>query len=260
MRLPKIAFIFLLFFLQTALAQEKNPAERQVIYSDGGHLIRKPIVLPKPEYPPAAKAVGASGTVNVEITIDENGDVLEAKAISGHPLLWAESVKSALKSKWKPVELSGKPVKVSGILVFNYNIDGLAQIRKAEDKTPPNKIPKGKTIIDLAGGIVIGKPVKLFKPPFPVNCRCKFSKDKKVVVKFTVDKDGNVESATAIAGHPLLRAQAETAIRNSKFSVSSVNGMPVEMFGFIIYDYFFVKNRWRTRVVKYDFKIRTVLS
>ena len=47
----------------------------------------KAISLSKPPYPPAALAIRAQGVVMVEVTIDDDGVVSSAKAISGHPLL-----------------------------------------------------------------------------------------------------------------------------------------------------------------------------
>jgi TonB family protein len=86
----------------------------------GGVLNGKATDLVKPAYPSAAKAVRASGAVNVQITIDENGNVISATAVSGHPLLRASAVQAARSSKFAPTVLSGQPVKVTGVLVFNF--------------------------------------------------------------------------------------------------------------------------------------------
>ena len=74
----------------------------------------------RPAYPGAARAVHASGTVDVEITIDENGDVIQANAVSGHQLLRPAAVAAARASKFSPTLLSGQPVKVTGIIVYNF--------------------------------------------------------------------------------------------------------------------------------------------
>src|SRR5258705_7804948 len=57
----------------------------------GGVLNGKAISLPKPQYPPIARQAHASGTVVVQVTIDENGSVISAQAVSRHPLLQAAS-------------------------------------------------------------------------------------------------------------------------------------------------------------------------
>lgn len=80
----------------------------------------KATALPKPAYPPAAKAVRASGAVSVEILVDEKGNVVSATAVSGHPLLKQAAVEAAKNARFSPTMLSGKAVKVSGILTFNF--------------------------------------------------------------------------------------------------------------------------------------------
>ncbi len=86
----------------------------------GGVVNGKASNLVKPEYPAAARAVRASGAVSVEVLIDEKGDVVSATAVSGHPLLRASAVSAAKESKFTPTRLSGKPVKVKGIVVYNF--------------------------------------------------------------------------------------------------------------------------------------------
>lgn len=86
----------------------------------GEVLNKKASSLPAPPYPPAARAVGASGPVNVQILIDENGEVFSAAALSGHPLLRAVAMKAACQARFLPTKLSGVPVKVSGVVVYNF--------------------------------------------------------------------------------------------------------------------------------------------
>jgi protein TonB len=86
----------------------------------GGVLNGKAINLPKPQYPAIAKAAHASGTVTVQVLIDENGNVVSAKAISGHPLLQAVAVAAARQARFSPTKLSGQPVKVTGVIQYNF--------------------------------------------------------------------------------------------------------------------------------------------
>jgi TonB family protein len=108
-----------LFLVSVVTAQENRPAPKQI---SGGVLNSKATNLVKPEYPAAARAVNAEGSVNVQVTIDENGDVISATAVSGHPLLRAASVEAARASKFSPTRLSGQSVKVSGIIVYNFAV------------------------------------------------------------------------------------------------------------------------------------------
>ena len=86
----------------------------------GGVLNGKAINLPKPAYPPIARAAHASGTVVVQVLIDENGNVVSAHAVSGHPLLQAAAVGAAKSARFSPTKLSGQPVKVTGVIQYNF--------------------------------------------------------------------------------------------------------------------------------------------
>ncbi len=86
----------------------------------GGVLNGKAINLPKPAYPPIAKAARAAGTVVVQVLIDENGNVVSAHAVSGHPLLQGAAVGAARQAKFSPTKLSGQPVKVTGVIQYNF--------------------------------------------------------------------------------------------------------------------------------------------
>lgn len=89
----------------------------------GGVLNGKATSLPKPAYPPAARAVRATGSVSVQVLVDEKGNVVTATAVSGHPLLKQAAVEAAKNAKFSPTMLSGKAVKVKGVLTFNFTLE-----------------------------------------------------------------------------------------------------------------------------------------
>jgi TonB family protein len=86
----------------------------------GGVLNGKAVSKPEPPYPSLAKAARASGTVTVQVTVDESGKVVAAKAVSGHPLLQSAAVAAARQATFKPTLLSGEPVRVTGVLTYNF--------------------------------------------------------------------------------------------------------------------------------------------
>lgn len=86
----------------------------------GGVLNGKAINLVKPPYPPAARAVRAGGAVNVQVTINEQGNVISAEAVSGHPLLKTAAVQAAKASKFSQTFIKGQAVKVTGVIVYNF--------------------------------------------------------------------------------------------------------------------------------------------
>jgi TonB family protein len=78
------------------------------------------LVLPKPPYPPMAKQIHVQGTVNVQVLIDEKGHVVSATPVSGHPLLAAAAKAAALQARFSPTMLGDQPVKVSGVITYNF--------------------------------------------------------------------------------------------------------------------------------------------
>ncbi|MDT7603514.1 MAG: periplasmic protein TonB [Acidobacteriota bacterium] len=86
----------------------------------GGILDSKATSKPDPAYPAVAKAVKASGAVVVQVTVDEQGKVISAHAVSGHPLLRASAEAAARQARFQPMLLSGRPVKVTGMLTYNF--------------------------------------------------------------------------------------------------------------------------------------------
>jgi TonB family protein len=86
----------------------------------GGVLNGKAISKPQPAYPQIAMAARAQGTVVVQILVDESGRVISASAVSGHPLLQQAAVTAARQARFSPTLLSGQPVKVSGVITYNF--------------------------------------------------------------------------------------------------------------------------------------------
>lgn len=80
----------------------------------------KALSLPKPAYPAEARSARASGTVKVQVLIGEDGKVISAQAVDGSPLLQFAARASACEAKFSPTTLQGNPVKVSGVIVYNF--------------------------------------------------------------------------------------------------------------------------------------------
>jgi TonB family protein len=86
----------------------------------GGLLNGKALTLTLPTYPVEARETKASGGVNVQVTIDEEGNVISATAFSVYPSLRAASEEAARNSKFAPTTLNGIPVKVTGVIYYYF--------------------------------------------------------------------------------------------------------------------------------------------
>src|SRR5215813_7738448 len=87
----------------------------------------------QPLYPAIPKSEKASGAVMVQITINESGEVIDAQIISGHPIFNDAALQAAKQWRFKPTILNGQPIKVKGVLTFNF--DGV------KNATPGETVP-----------------------------------------------------------------------------------------------------------------------
>jgi protein TonB len=73
-----------------------------------------------PVYPAHARSLNAGGSVVVQIVVSEDGKVIEAKAVSGHPALRKPAAEAARKWVFTPTTLNGLPVRVESVLTFVF--------------------------------------------------------------------------------------------------------------------------------------------
>jgi TonB family protein len=98
------------------------PTPPKIVRKAGGVLQGSAIKRVNPDYPETAKAVSVSGSVVVEVVVDEDGNVVSARALNGHPLLRDAAVEAARQWQFTPTTLEGEAVKVVGTLTFNFTL------------------------------------------------------------------------------------------------------------------------------------------
>ena len=86
----------------------------------GGVLNGKAVSLSVPKYPKEARKAHDSGQVRVQVLIDEQGIVISTKAIEGPDSLREAAVNAARQSRFTPTRLMGQPVKVNGVIIYNF--------------------------------------------------------------------------------------------------------------------------------------------
>ncbi len=102
-----------------------NPAADVLKYRDEpvihvSILQGKAIFLPRPAYPDLAKVAHASGAISVLILLDQTGKVIKVKSLCGHPLLMEAAEAAAWQARFSPTKVSGRPMKVSTIVIYNF--------------------------------------------------------------------------------------------------------------------------------------------
>ena len=85
-----------------------------------GGRVRAPRLIHRvePAYPSLARQTHTQGTVVIEAILDESGNVVEMKVISGHGLLIAAALEAARQWKYEPTYLNDQPVAVQ----LNINV------------------------------------------------------------------------------------------------------------------------------------------
>src|SRR6185295_13904147 len=78
------------------------------------------LTLPEPQYPADAELARASGPVQVELIIDENGVVTMARATSGNPMLFDAATSAASKARFLMSAFSDRPTGAYSILTYNF--------------------------------------------------------------------------------------------------------------------------------------------
>lgn len=83
-----------------------------------------------------AKDAGAIGLVQVEVSIDENGNVLSARPRTGNALLHPEAERAALATRFNKPSVNGQPARAMGFIVYRFGTEEqeYEQQRKAKNK------------------------------------------------------------------------------------------------------------------------------
>ncbi len=224
--------------LLTGVSVENGSAQAVPKQLNVGVVNGKATSLPKPEYPDALREAGIEGMVAVNVTIDEAGNVAEAradifdqrmrKAEDGtvlepaivDPQLRIAAENAALGAKFSPTLLQGTAVQVKGKIVYNFSA--------AVQKAPGEKA--------VSVGVLNGKAISLPLPQYPAAAKA-VNAEGSVTVQVVIDEEGNVISATSVSGHPLLRGVSETAARAAKFPPTLIDGKPIKVSGVLTYNF-----------------------
>jgi len=84
----------------------------------------------------AAKNAGALGLVQIVVLIGEDGEVLQAKARSGNPLLYPEAEKAALVSRFNKPTAEGRRARALGFIVYRFGTEEQEYEQEQKNKRP----------------------------------------------------------------------------------------------------------------------------
>jgi periplasmic protein TonB len=100
----------------------QQPAAKRIVRVGSNLKAPRQTLSVQPEYPAIAKQAHVWGTVVVNAVIDEHGNVVGARAVSGHPLLIPAALKAVLQWKYEPTVLNGTPVAVEMEVTVHFSL------------------------------------------------------------------------------------------------------------------------------------------
>jgi len=104
------------------IAAPAAPAHR-VVRVGGNVKPPRQLYAPQPEYPAFARRAGIQGTVVIDALIDEHGNVVQERVVSGPALLLAQAVRAVATWKYEPTLLNGQPVSVEMHVEVQYTLN-----------------------------------------------------------------------------------------------------------------------------------------
>ncbi len=195
--------LIVIFATCTALYTQRELGEAKLAIVNG-----RAIELPRPEYPQKLKDLCADGKVEIEVSINEEGNVTKATALSGDYLLFTWAVHAVRKATFQ--KMPSFPVKTRGIVVYNFIND----------------------VRCFDAGIVNEKARVLPKPVIP---RVKFSQPQTIKIRVIIDAgSGKVILSKAENAKGSITRQVEAAARGARFYPTNDVGN-IRIKGFIIY-------------------------
>ena len=97
-------------------------SDRPAVFVENELLSNRVISLPRPVYPEEARQQKVAGVVRVLATVDENGSVAEAEAVSGSPMLQEAAVDAARQAKFEPLGRAGRTTRTKTIIAYNFQL------------------------------------------------------------------------------------------------------------------------------------------
>lgn len=184
-------------------------------------------IISKPAPILSEKEKEISGTVIVRIKIDEQGRVIEARAISGPLALLTPSEKAACQAQFVPVLLQGQPVKST--FGINYKFVGSKGVGDAHIC-----LIGGDLKAPVEAAVINSQAISKPEPVVPPEAK---EASGNVVVIVNVDERGEVTAAHAVSGPKLLFEETEKAACQALFKPAELSGHPIKFQGALIYKF-----------------------
>lgn len=107
----------------TALGQATQPGLQGTVHAgETGNMASNLMYSPDPEYPAEAIASRVTGEVTVRVVVGPDGNVIDARVVSGPPLLREAALDAVGRWRYRPYEQGGKPVPIATTAIFDFQL------------------------------------------------------------------------------------------------------------------------------------------
>ncbi len=138
-----------------AVTHNDDAPKLPVIRMSEEALRKAAIDLPQPQYPQAAMLARAEGNVEVQILVDEKGEVMNARALSGNPLLSEVSEAAARKARFARSKLSADPARIYGVINYSFTLprdqSATPPANSIVSKSKPSELKEGLSDVRILG-------------------------------------------------------------------------------------------------------------
>lgn len=237
-------------------AHTAEQAPQDPVRIGGGILEPKKIKDVRPVYPPIALSARVQGIVILEVVIDTEGAVTDAKVLRPVALLDEAALEAVRQWRFTPTELNGQRVPVIMTVTVNFRLDEHGEpVQSAPPPTPTSQDAEiaalrarlalleaariagqvdrpaptwteGDPPLRIGGDIKEPKKIKDVRPVYPdiaLNARVQGI----VIIEAQIDRDGRVSNARVIRPVALLDDAALEAVMQWEFEPVLLNGQPV---------------------------------
>ena len=208
MKFPVVNALLLLVLIGMSIPQE-NPQARLRLAADvaEGQLLSKV----EPDYPQMAKIAHIEGDVVLLAYIGKTGVVENLRAVSGHPILIQSAMDAVRQWKYKPYLVNGEPVEVQTTVTVKYRVPSKA--------VAPRKLR-------ISSGVANDNKIFGKDPDYPLEAKRQHIQGD-VLLRITIDEQGNVADVQVTSGDPTLAEAAISAVKTWKYRPWMLNGEPV---------------------------------
>ena len=211
----------------TAVAQQPSAQKPQRLRVSWGVLEGILERKVEPELPVDAKGKPMHGHVVLRINIDKTGNVARAISLNGGPELASAAINAVQQWKFKPYLLNGEPIELESEVELNLkSTHGAPTI--SPSRAPDGAYAMQPRTMRVSNDLMVGLLIRRIDPRYPEEAKANHTQGN-VVLRVTIDKDGNVADVKPVQGDAMLADAAMKAVSQWKYRPYLLNGKPVEV-------------------------------